>query len=322
MKLLMMGTGPFAVPTFESLVTSRHEVLGLVTRPPAGSHRQKRKDINPMRQTAERLGVPVMDPPNVNDPDFAPTLRGFGADLMVVCDYGQILSREALESSRLGGINLHGSLLPRYRGAAPINWALFNGESVTGITVILMTPRLDGGPILDRLEVPIQEEDTAVSLEKRLAELGPDLVARSIERLENWDGASPIGQIQDQQQATRAPRLTKEYGHVDWTRSAEKIRNQIRAFQPWPGTYSSILRSQAHRQEPQRLIFLAAEVIPDHPGNLEPGQLVTDIPDELVVQTGQGQLRLTLVQPAGKKPMTAADYLRGHPLAPGDHFLA
>ena len=320
MKILMMGTGPFAVPTFEALVDSPHDVCGLITRPPAGSHRKKRKDINPMRESAEQREIGILDPVSVNAADFAPRLRDFEADLFVVCDYGQILSSEVLGYSRLGGINLHGSLLPKYRGAAPINWALYNGESTTGNTVIWMTPRLDGGPILDRCELPIEPQDTAITIEEKLSQLGPASVLRCIERLQDWDGQEVIGTEQDPALATKAPRLRKADGQVDWNLSAEKIALQVRAFQPWPGSFSSLQRKDAAGGETNRLILLAAAVSESVSGTGSPGDVVFADSGKLVVQTGDGQLEITEVQPSGKKAMPVADFLRGNRVSIGDSF--
>lgn len=318
----MMGTGPFAVPTFKALVESSHDVCGLVTRPPAGSHRRKRKDINPMREAAEGLGLEIHDPASVNDPEFAPVLKGYAADLFVVCDYGQILSREVLGYSSLGGINLHGSLLPKYRGAAPINWAIFNGDPTTGNTVILMTPKLDGGPILAKTELQVLPEDTAVTVEEKLSAMGPAAVLECIERLESWDGHEEIGELQDKTLATKAPRLSKQDGQVDWSRSAREIFNQVRAFQPWPGSFSNLVRQasdDASSKNEVRLIFTLVEQV-DVDDSSPAGTLIQVDSKRMVVQTGQGGLEILQVQPAGKKPMPVADFMRGNPVSVGDRF--
>src|SRR5215471_7842277 len=164
LRLLMMGTGPFAVPTFEALLSSPHQTLGLVTRPDRPAHRREKTPINPMREVAQQHGLEVFEPASINSDEAYAWLRDRNADLFVVCDYGQILSREALSLARLGGINLHASLLPKYRGAAPINWAIYNGETETGITVIHMTPQLDAGPALVQKRVAIEPTETAPHL--------------------------------------------------------------------------------------------------------------------------------------------------------------
>ncbi len=318
MKILMMGTGPFAVPTFEALVQSKHEVCGLITRPPAGSHRGKRKDINPMRESAEKLGLPIYDPQSVNDAEFAETLAAFNADLFVVCDYGQILSRDVLSLARLGGINLHGSLLPKYRGAAPINWAIFNGDKETGNSVILMTPRLDGGPIIKTVTLPIEKSDTAITIEEKLSLAGVEAVSESIAMLESWDGEAEIGKKQLKEEVTKAPRLKKTDGDVDWNRTAEQIFNQVRAFQPWPATYSNLIRGE---QAATRLIFSEVDFIKADIDSTESnGSVVFVDKTRLIVQAAGSQLDLLKVQPAGKKSMPIADFLRGNAVKKGDRF--
>ena len=248
MKIVFMGTGPFAVPTFQSL-NNDHEIPVLVTRPTVTVRRGKQPP-NPMRDAAVELGIPVLDPPSVNDNEFIKTLSDYAADLLVVCDYGQILSRTCLAAARLGGINLHGSLLPKYRGAAPVNWPIYFGDPTTGVSVIHMTPKLDGGPVLTSASTEIGDDETAAELEPRLSQLGVPCVHEAIALLEDWDGEKIIGQVQDSNLATPARRLNKKDGLIDWTRAANEIRNQIRAFQPWPASYSFWVRNQ----KPMRLI--------------------------------------------------------------------
>ena len=209
MRIVMFGTGPFAVPTFKSLLASDHEISVLFTRPIADSGNRRKSAANPTRDLAEAEGLIIHEPIDVNAPESIALLQKIQADLFVVCDYGQILSRECLGQASKGGINLHGSLLPKYRGAAPINWCLYNGDPVTGITIIHMTARLDGGPCLARRELPISDQDTAESIEPKLARLGVDAVIESIDILAKWDGEAAIGEPQNQSLATKAPRLKK-----------------------------------------------------------------------------------------------------------------
>src|SRR4051812_20528698 len=252
MRLVVLGTGPFAVPMFQSLIDSRHQVSALITRPVSPSKSRDKQPANPMRQLAESRGLPVFAPATMNSEEGQRLLRELVPELLVVCDYGEILSSDVLALPALGGINLHASLLPKYRGAAPIQWALLNGDSETGVSVIHMTPRLDGGPILTTRTTPIGPDETHPQLETRLAQLGVEPVHEAIERLETWDRASPHGTAQDPAQATKAPRLKKEHGAIDWSRTAEQIRNQVRALKPWPGTYTFWLRSG---HEPLRLVI-------------------------------------------------------------------
>ena len=323
MRIVMFGTGPFAVPTFESLLASNHEVPALFTRPIADSGNRRKSAANPTRDVAQARGMTIHEPLNVNDPESIALLQELKADLFVVCDYGQILSRECLGSAVKGGINLHGSLLPKYRGAAPINWCLYNGDAVTGITIIHMTAKLDGGPCLAKRELPIASEDTAESIEPKLANLGVEAVIESIGLLESWDGEALIGEVQDQSLATKAPRLKKSDGLLDWQRPAAQLFNQIRAFQPWPGSFTNW--NSAKKKQPMRLIIHRATVVELGSEDLEiasvePGQVAFCDKTKLLVQTGDGLLAIEAVQPAGKKNMPVADFLRGNPPAVGDRF--
>ena len=333
MRIIMFGTGPFAVPTFHSLLDSNHDVLALVTRPIQDAGKRRKTSENPTRDLGESQAIEIFDPPSANDEVFVAKLVSLSADLFVVCDYGQILSRKCLAAAKMGGINLHGSLLPKYRGAAPINWAIYNGETHTGITIIHMTPKLDGGPCLAQVTTEIGENETTEQIEPRLAELGVEAVHDSIKMLEQWDGSSPIGEIQDPRLATKAPRLKKSDGLIDWTKSAVQIANQIRAFQPWPGSFTNWHAD--YLKQPMRTIVHQAMVVGDsestehdsqnsepEPINLElpPGQVVACNKKRLWIQTGDGILSITQIQPAGKKPMPIADFLRGNQPAIGQQF--
>lgn len=324
MKIVMMGTGPFAVPTFEYLLREGHDIPLLVTRPPVPS-KGKEPPINPMRVVAESHGLAVFDPINVNAADAVSRLQSIEADLLVVCDYGQILAPAVLETARCGGINLHGSLLPKYRGAAPVQWCVFNGDTVSGVSVIHMTPRLDGGPIVVQRSIPVDPNETAGELEQRLSELGVGAVHDALALLMTWDGHSCLGEIQDSSQVTKAPRLAKSQGQMDWTKPAVQIRNQIRAFQPWPGSFALWQRST---EQPLRLIILAAEIVPEAEAaeirneiaNPQPGEIVRADKTRLWIQTGAGILGLTRVQPAGKRIMDIAEFLRGYAPRTGQRF--
>lgn len=322
MRIVMFGTGPFAVPTLQALLASEHAVLRLVTRPIDEPGRRRKTPANPMRDLALASRLPILDPLDVNAPLFIAQLNSLAADLFVVCDYGQILSAECLAAARRGGINLHGSLLPKYRGAAPIHWALYHGETITGVSVIHMTGQLDGGPVLASARLAIATEETAASLEPRLAVLGVEPVESAIRLLETWDGRSPLGQPQDPALATRARRLKKSDGQIDWSRSAVEIVRQIRAFQPWPGVFAHWHRANG---PPERWILLQALAIEDDPNAsslpaVQPGFVSRVQSNQLWIQTGRGQLSLEQIQPAGKKPMDVAAFLRGNPVQPGDRL--
>ena len=202
-RLIVMGTGPFAVPAFEALRAAGHEIALVVTKrqPPVKS--RKGPPPSPVRSWAEDHGLEVFDPDSINDEAAVNRIRGVAASLLVVCDYGQILKPAALESATLGGINLHGSLLPKYRGAAPVQWSLLSGDEVTGVSVIHMTPRLDGGPIVTTRQTAIDDKETAGELEARLAIIGAEATLEAIDRLGQWDGESVIGAVQDSTKVTR-----------------------------------------------------------------------------------------------------------------------
>lgn len=321
MRLIMMGTGPFAVPTFEALLAAPDlNVLALVTRPvpePTGRRRDKQPP-NPMREFGEARGLPIDAPPSINSPDSIARLIAYQADLFVVCDYGQILSNEALGTARLGGINLHASLLPKYRGAAPINWALYHGEAETGVTVIHMTPRLDAGPCLVQESTAIGPREDAVHLEQRLAQIGAQAVIHAIDLLrkhlaqEPASNASP-GTVQDNRAATRAPRLTKHDGLIDWQRTAQQLHDQVRAFKPWPGCYTAWPRPKG----PVRLLLEEVHVDQETGQFGTPGTVVAANSEKLTIACGEGTLRLDVIQPAGKRPLKFDEFLRGHPIEIG-----
>ena len=329
MRIVMMGTGGFAVPVFGSLLTSNHEVLALVTRPPRG----RKPPPNPLRKAAEAAGVPIVMPDSINSDESMTYLSTLASDLFVVCDYGQILSADTLGLARLGGINLHGSLLPAYRGAAPVHWAMYDGCRETGVTVIHMTPRLDAGPCLAKVALSIEPHENAIDLEHRLAKAGVELVLKSINQLEHWDGKSPIGEIQDQTRASKAPRLKKSDGNVDWSRNAQQIYDQFRAFTPWPGTFTFWHRRQG---EPLRVALndIAVASLEDTTGDSSidstlaqemksalatPGTAIV-AGKRLFVATGNGAVEILKIQPAGKKPIETESFLRGYPVAFGDRF--
>jgi len=296
------------VPTLQSLHASEHEVVCTISRPPRG-----RKPLPaPVAVAAEALGIEVWLPETVNSDEARNKLAAFNADLMVVCDYGEILKPPTLSVSRLGGINLHGSLLPKYRGAAPVQWAILNGDHETGNTVIQMTPGLDAGPCLAVQRIAIDPDETAGELEPRMADFGAKLTLQVVDQLAAGT-ASPLDQ--DKTQATKAPRLTKQQGEIDWSRSAVQIKNQVRALQPWPKAFTHWQRAES---DPLRLIIHRVAIEEDKKATV-PGEVVC-VDSGLQVATGQGVLRLETIQSAGKRAMTAEEFLRGHTVQAGDRL--
>jgi methionyl-tRNA formyltransferase len=325
-RIVMMGTGPFAVPTFRTLLEQpeQYAVLALFTRPERAVHTHGKQlaALNPMRTGADERGLAVFDPESINAAEAQEQLKRLAADLFVVCDYGQILSRDTLGLARLGGINLHASLLPKYRGAAPINWAIYHGESETGVSVIQMTPRLDAGPCLVQKRTPIELNETATEVESRLAKLGAPAVVEAIELLAT--GGQHSGIPQDASLATKAPRLKKTDGLVDWSRTAREIRNQVRAFQPWPKTHTF----WRHDGEPVRLILEevvatsedVVKVTLARDSRPAPGTVISVDKESLMILCGQGAILPQQVQPAGKRAMSIGEFLRGHPVKVGERF--
>ncbi len=313
MRIVMMGTGSYAVPTLISLYGSAHEVAALVTRPDSGGPGGRETSINPLRQLAVAEGTPILDPEDVNSSTAQIALNHFSPELLIVCDYGQILSPETLKITNRGAFNLHASLLPNYRGAAPIQWAIYHGETQTGNTVIHMNSKLDAGPIVAQQVVSIGPEETAFELEERLAVLGAGLVQDVIAAVEEGS-LTPLPQ--NQAEVTRAPKLTKSLGDIDWTRSAEAICNQVRALVPWPKTHTHWLRDTA---VPLRVIIekVTAERGTDR---VRPGEVIEAEGDRLLVATGDGSLRVERLQPAGKKSLLASDFLRGYRISVGEFF--
>ncbi|MBA4107253.1 MAG: methionyl-tRNA formyltransferase [Pirellula sp.] len=327
MRLVMLGTGPFAVPTLRRLVASPHEVVRVVTRPPRG----RRAEASPMQTAAEELRLPLWQPETVNSDESRSRLSADAPDLLVVCDYGEILKRETLAITPHGGINLHGSLLPKYRGAAPVQWAVLNGDAETGNTVIQMTAGLDAGPCLGIDVLAIDPDESAGELEARLAARGGDLVLSVIDALAAGT-ATPIKQ--DRTQASKAPRLEKEHGAINWSRPAQAIKNQVRALDPWPRAYTSWQRQTDQQKsepegsslrsssppEPLRLILHRTAVITPSPNpEVHPGTIL-EANQRLLIATGAGALEILTLQPAGKRVMHAAEFLRGYQLAPGQRL--
>lgn len=312
LRIVVMGTGPFAVPMFETLRASPHAIVAVVTRPdhaPPG----RRPPPNPMRAAAMAAGLQILDPERVNDPEAVAAIAALRPDLFVVCDYGQILSRELLAVPPLGGINLHGSLLPRHRGAAPVQWAILAGDVETGVSVIHMTPGLDAGNVITAAATPIASHETAAELERRLAELGRDPVLEAVAVLQEAVAAGrPVGVPQDPAAATRAPRITKADGIVDWTHDAARIERMRRALEPWPRATTFFERGDGVRQ---RLVLEDVAVVAAPAADAAAGTVLVAGGGRLVVACGDGTaLEILRLVPEGRRSMSAAEFLRGSPL--------
>jgi methionyl-tRNA formyltransferase len=324
LRLVMMATGGFALPTFRALLEHEHTVVGLFTQPDRtgrGHHRH----VNPLKELALERGVPVLQPEKANTPQAIESLAALAPDLCVVAAYGQILSPALLAVPHLGAINVHASILPKYRGAAPIQTAILEGEAETGVTIFQIEPKLDAGPMLAIGRTPIGARETAGELESRLAILGAELTLQIVDQLARGT-AQPI--VQDATQASRAPRLKKENGRIDWNRSPRQIDCLVRAFQPWPLAYSTLVMREQKEGETDsgralRLIVLevapAASQTPSG-SNAVPGTVLAAENKQLVVQAAGGAIEIRRLQPEGKRAMTAGEFLAGYPARAGDRF--
>lgn len=307
-----MGTGAFALPTFRHLIeaatasSDAHQVVGIFTQPERtgrGHHRH----VNPVRVLGEEHSVPVFQPKSVNEPETLETLRSLNADVFVVAAYGQILKQVLLDIPRLGAFNLHGSLLPKYRGAAPVQFTIWNGDPVGGVTMFQIEPALDSGPMVGVAETQIAADETSGTLMARLAELS---VGLTVDVLNQLDAGTAVFELQDTNQVTLAPKIKKQDGIIDWTKSAAEIDCQIRAMQPWPKASSWL---HLPDRKPLRCILQNVSPISQN-SNATPGTIV-DPPEGscyLCIATGDGVLAVESIQPEGKKPMDAAGFSNGY----------
>lgn len=308
MRVVFLGSGRFAVASLEALVEAGHELLAVVTQPDRPQGRGRRLAAPPVKPVAAALGLRLLQPPRVRDAEAVAALRGLGADLHVVVAYGQLLPTPLLEIPPRGTINVHASLLPRYRGAAPVQWAIVDGADETGVTTMLLDEGLDTGPILLQRRTPIGPEETGEELEARLARLGAELLR---ETLLTWSEGEPRPTPQDPERASHARRIRKEDGVVRWSEPAGTLERKVRGFHPWPGmTAAAAGRS---------LKILRARVEPDGPG--EPGVVVAVDDEGIVVGCGAGsRLRLRQVQPESRHAMPAAAFAAGARLGAGDRL--
>jgi methionyl-tRNA formyltransferase len=313
LRVVFFGTPEFAVPTLAALLGSRHQVAGVVTQPDRPRGRGQKTSASPVKAVALAAEVPVLQPERLKDPAFVEALAGLDADLGVVAAYGKILTDAVLAIPRLGLINVHASLLPRYRGAAPVHRAVIAGERETGVTIMRVVKALDAGPMMAKIHRPIGPDDTSDEVERDLACRGADLLLQATDALA---AGTAVETPQDDAAATYAHRLTKDDGIVDWGRSADEVHNLVRGLHPWPHAFTFHLGA--------RLILHRSKVEErDNRGETErPGTIVEAHGDRLVVATGSGRLNVIEIQAEGKRPMRVRDFLAGHHLTAGEHFSA
>lgn len=297
MKIVFMGTPAFAAYFLKSLLNTPHEIVAVVTQPDRPAGRGRVLTPPPVKEVALAAGLPVLQPENLKAPEFEQELRKFQADLFVVVAYS-ILPKNILSVSRLGALNVHGSLLPKYRGAAPVQRAIAAGETETGVTVFLLDEQMDHGPVLERRIVPIDIQDTSATLLEKMQNPGYDALISAIQNLE---AGNPKFLIQEHEQATPAPKIKKEEGRLDFTLSALEIHNRIRAFSPWPGGYAMLQGKVA---------YLRQTKLSEKNLGPEPGKIFIE-KNAMFVSTGKGTLEVLSLQVEGKKEMPVADFLRG-----------
>jgi methionyl-tRNA formyltransferase len=298
-RIVFMGTPEFAVPTLLAL-DEHHQVVGVVSQPDRRAGRGQKMTASPVKEAALERELPVFQPDTLRTPEALVYLADWRPDLIVVAAFGQILRLPVLRLPPHGCLNVHASLLPRYRGAAPISAAILAGDPVTGATIMCMDEGMDTGPILAQAKCPIGPDDTTASLTAKLADLGSHLL---IETLPAWLAGEIAARPQDEAQATYCRPLSKEDGRLDWTRSAAHLDRQVRACHPWPGAYTT--------WEGKRLKILRARPAAGWQGEAEPGTVVALEAGELAVAASQGALELREVQLAGKKPVAAGPFARG-----------
>ena len=319
MRVIFMGTPDFSVGTLEALIAAGHDVCLAVTQPDKPKGRGGKMQYTPVKEKALFYDIPVYQPKRVRDPECVEELRKYKADVIVVIAFGQILPKSILELTPYGCINVHASLLPKYRGAAPIQWAVIDGESVSGVTTMQMDEGLDTGDMIMKTEVPIAADETGESLHDKLAAAGAALCVKTLKALE--DGTA-VHEKQGESPTAYAKMLTKELGNIDWTQPAVKIERLIRGLNSWPGTYShwngtvmKIWRAEAYTAEE------GAKYAQDTAGAeepVQPGTVLSVGKNDFTVQTGDGVLRILEVQMPGKKRMETGAFLRGNTMEPGD----
>lgn len=307
MRIVFMGTPDFAVPCLRALVNAGHEVVGVFTQPDRPAGRGKNLKASPVKMAAEELNLQVYQPEKIKTLESIQSLRDLAPQCIVVVAYGQILSKEILQLPSEGCINVHASLLPTYRGAAPIHWAVLRGEKVTGVTTMLMDEGLDTGDMLLKKEIKISEEITTGELHDQLATLGAEILIETLSQLEERS----LHSTPQTGESNYAPLLKREHERLDWSRGAYELKDQIRGLNPWPGSYT-IFRGENLKIWKSVPYLIPNEEVPLQEGNAgKPGQILKILENSLLIQTGDGVLRIFEVQPAGKRIMSAKDFFNG-----------
>lgn len=306
MRIIFMGTPDFSVPTLEALVASEHEVAAVVTQPDKPKGRGKEIHMSPVKECALKHNIPVYQPVRARDEAFVEEMRTLKPDAMVVIAFGQILPKSLLDLPKYGCVNIHASLLPKYRGAAPIQWAVINGDEETGITTMMMDVEMDTGDMLEKTVIKLNPDETGGSLFDRLSLLGGDLILSTLSKLEKGE-ITP--QPQDHAQATYVKKISKSMGDIDWTMDAVSIERLVRGLNPWPSAFT--------RWNGKMLKIWEAKVLPDQETKAPCGSVISASDEGLKIQTGNGVLCVTSLQLEGKKRMDTAAFLRGYQVESG-----
>ena len=314
MRIIFMGTPEFAVPVLESLINSRHEVVAVVTQPDRPKGRGKNMQFSPVKECALAHNIPVMQPVNVSVPEVIDELRAYEPELIVVVAFGQFVTKKIREMPKYGCINVHASLLPKYRGAGPIQWAVINGEKESGVTTMYMCREIDKGDMLLKDTVTLDPKETGDSLHDKLSMMGGPLLLKTIDQLE--DG-SAVRIPQCEEESTYAPKLEKTMGNIDWTMDADRIERLVRGLNSWPGTFTKIHGKTVKIWDCD---VVHQETLTENQAAATPGTVIVSEKDQLIVKAGNGALSLRMLQPEGKKNMTVDAYLRGYPIAQGELF--
>ncbi len=306
MRIVFMGTPDFAVPCLKVLIEGKHDVAAVVTQPDRAKGRGKQLASPPVKLMAEQAGIPVYQPERIKTPEFTNILKELKPDVMIVVAFGQILSQEILDIPSLGCINVHASLLPKYRGAAPINWCIINGEKVTGVTTMYMDKGLDTGDMILKKKISIGENETAGELHDKLMALGAEVLSETLELMEKGE----VPRVpQDHKEATYAPIMSKALGRIDWSKSAEEIRNLIRGTYPWPGAFSTY-KGKVFK-------IMSAEVLDPVVKYEKWGTIISVDKDTIIAGCGSGSLGIKELQFENEKRMSVEAYLRGHEIEVG-----
>ena len=314
MRIIFMGTPDFAVPVLQSLINSRHEVVAVVTQPDRPKGRGKNMQFSPVKECALAHNIPVMQPVNVSVPEVIDELRAYEPELIVVVAFGQFVTKKIREMPKYGCINVHASLLPKYRGAGPIQWAVINGEKESGVTTTYMCREIDKGDMLLKDTVTLDPKETGDSLHDKLSMMGGPLLLKTIDQLE--DG-SAVRIPQCEEESTYAPKLEKTMGNIDWTMDADRIERLVRGLNSWPGTFTKIHGKTVKIWDCD---VVRQETLTENQAAATPGTVIVSEKDQLIVKAGNGALSLRMLQPEGKKNMTVDAYLRGYPIAQGELF--